>query len=504
MMRAALVRLALALLAVTTTTACSVPGGTSGAERPPTTIGTTARPEAPVGRPEVVTLAFAGDVHFERHLAACWTSPRGRWVRSREPSLPPTSRWSTSSPRSPSGAPRSRRSSRLPASATTSAPRRPRWTSSRPPGVDVVTMANNHGADYGPVGLEDTLRADRRGPIPVIGIGRDRARRLRAVPGLRPRHRPGLPGRRRLLARGMPATSGRPGPDNPGVAAARAAASRAPSSRRCGGQPGRRRRGRLPALGRGGPGLPDPQQRAPRGRWPRRAPTSWWAPTPTSCSGRDGWGTPTSTTASGTSLVPRPRAGVRCAPGPGRGRARWWTTPGSLLGSSRGLPGRCAAPAGGRGRRLAAAARLHRPAQAHRRPDRQPPTPDSRGLRAADRSALRDRMRFSHRPGCPLGWGPAPSADRLRRLRRWEHTRRDGRPGTRRTAGRRGPSSSCTRRGGRSAGCGSSTTTGATTTGPWRRTTHRATTAGGSRAAPPGRSTPTAPRSTSTPCRTPT
>ncbi len=36
-------------------------------------------------------------------------------------------------------------------------------------------MANNHGADYGPVGLADTLRAVERGPLPVIGIGRDRA-----------------------------------------------------------------------------------------------------------------------------------------------------------------------------------------------------------------------------------------------------------------------------------------------------------------------------------------
>ena len=41
-------------------------------------------------------------------------------------------------------------------------------------GVDVVTMANNHGADYGPVGLADTLRAIRTSPIPVIGIGRNR------------------------------------------------------------------------------------------------------------------------------------------------------------------------------------------------------------------------------------------------------------------------------------------------------------------------------------------
>jgi poly-gamma-glutamate capsule biosynthesis protein CapA/YwtB (metallophosphatase superfamily) len=41
-------------------------------------------------------------------------------------------------------------------------------------GVDVVTMANNHAADYGRVGLADTLRAIRRGPVHVVGIGRNR------------------------------------------------------------------------------------------------------------------------------------------------------------------------------------------------------------------------------------------------------------------------------------------------------------------------------------------
>lgn len=42
-------------------------------------------------------------------------------------------------------------------------------------GVDVVTVANNHGADYGPVGLHDTLRAARTSPVAVVGVGRDRA-----------------------------------------------------------------------------------------------------------------------------------------------------------------------------------------------------------------------------------------------------------------------------------------------------------------------------------------
>ena len=38
-------------------------------------------------------------------------------------------------------------------------------------GIDAVSMANNHGVDYGPVGLQDTLAAKQESPIPVVGIG---------------------------------------------------------------------------------------------------------------------------------------------------------------------------------------------------------------------------------------------------------------------------------------------------------------------------------------------
>jgi poly-gamma-glutamate synthesis protein (capsule biosynthesis protein) len=38
-------------------------------------------------------------------------------------------------------------------------------------GVDAVTMANNHGMDFGPVGLADSLEAKKTSPIPVLGIG---------------------------------------------------------------------------------------------------------------------------------------------------------------------------------------------------------------------------------------------------------------------------------------------------------------------------------------------
>ena len=40
-------------------------------------------------------------------------------------------------------------------------------------GVDVATMANNHGADFGVVGIRDSLAAAKRAGFPVIGIGAD-------------------------------------------------------------------------------------------------------------------------------------------------------------------------------------------------------------------------------------------------------------------------------------------------------------------------------------------
>ena len=47
----------------------------------------------------------------------------------------------------------------------------------RDEGVDVVTMANNHAVDYGPVGLRDSLAAIKSTGVPVVGIGKTRPRR---------------------------------------------------------------------------------------------------------------------------------------------------------------------------------------------------------------------------------------------------------------------------------------------------------------------------------------
>jgi poly-gamma-glutamate capsule biosynthesis protein CapA/YwtB (metallophosphatase superfamily) len=49
------------------------------------------------------------------------------------------------------------------------------FTALRDAGIDVATMANNHGADYGAPGLRDTLDAIRSSQFPVVGIGKDAA-----------------------------------------------------------------------------------------------------------------------------------------------------------------------------------------------------------------------------------------------------------------------------------------------------------------------------------------
>ncbi len=45
----------------------------------------------------------------------------------------------------------------------------------RDAGIDVATMANNHGADYGASGLRDSLAAIAKYRFPVVGIGKDAA-----------------------------------------------------------------------------------------------------------------------------------------------------------------------------------------------------------------------------------------------------------------------------------------------------------------------------------------
>ena len=122
---------------------------------------------APTGRP--VTLAFGGDVHFEgsvrRRLLnnpATTLEPVASLLRGADLAMvnletPVTDR-GTAEPK--------QFVFRAPASA---------FTALKAGGVDVVTIANNHGEDYGLVGLGDTLRAGRAAGMPIVGAGVDQA-----------------------------------------------------------------------------------------------------------------------------------------------------------------------------------------------------------------------------------------------------------------------------------------------------------------------------------------
>jgi poly-gamma-glutamate synthesis protein (capsule biosynthesis protein) len=151
--------------------ACTAGGGTSA--RTPDVTGV---PNASVsgGRaaaavsPPAITLAFAGDVHFERRTARLLKDPATAFgpitsvlksadftavnletaVTSRGAPQPKTYHFRT----------------------TPTA-----FTALRNGGVDLVTMANNHVLDYGQVGLADTLAAARAARFPFVGIGADAA-----------------------------------------------------------------------------------------------------------------------------------------------------------------------------------------------------------------------------------------------------------------------------------------------------------------------------------------
>ena len=120
-----------------------------------------------------VTLAFAGDVHFEGRVAAL--------LDSRDATLGPMSSALRSADVAVVNLESALTSGGSPAPKELEAPSRRYWFRSPPAalallersGVDAVSLANNHGADYGAAGLRDSLRAARNSPVAVIGVGRD-------------------------------------------------------------------------------------------------------------------------------------------------------------------------------------------------------------------------------------------------------------------------------------------------------------------------------------------
>jgi poly-gamma-glutamate capsule biosynthesis protein CapA/YwtB (metallophosphatase superfamily) len=114
---------------------------------------------------ETLTLAFAGDVHFEEYLAPLARDPHGLDELRTTLGSADLSVVNLETALTERGTPIGKEFHfRAPASALDTL---------AGAGVDAVSMANNHGADYGAVGLRDTLAARRTSPIPVVGIGAD-------------------------------------------------------------------------------------------------------------------------------------------------------------------------------------------------------------------------------------------------------------------------------------------------------------------------------------------
>jgi poly-gamma-glutamate capsule biosynthesis protein CapA/YwtB (metallophosphatase superfamily) len=118
-----------------------------------------------------VTLAFAGDVHFEGGVAAL--------LDRRDATLGPMASALRSADVAVVNLESALTSGGSPAPKELEDPSRRYWFRSPPSalallqrsGVDAVSLANNHGADYGDAGLRDTLRVSRNSPVAVIGVG---------------------------------------------------------------------------------------------------------------------------------------------------------------------------------------------------------------------------------------------------------------------------------------------------------------------------------------------
>ena len=135
----------------------------AGDETSPLASETPAATARPQGTP--VVLAFGGDVHFEGVLATKLAAnagdvldPIGPIFRQADLSVVNLETAVTTG-----GSPTSKAFVfRTPASA---------FAALRGGGIDVASMANNHGLDYGEAGLRDSLEAATRYRFPVVGIG---------------------------------------------------------------------------------------------------------------------------------------------------------------------------------------------------------------------------------------------------------------------------------------------------------------------------------------------
>lgn len=145
-----------------------VPGLATGPGEALAALAPVPVPGEPIVGDDPVTIAFAGDVHFEKQLAPVAADPDG--LASLAPYLSAADVTVVN----------------LETAITTGGKRMAgkQFTFAAPPsalttlanaGVDVVSLANNHAVDFGKGGLEQTLAAREGAPLALVGIGSDAA-----------------------------------------------------------------------------------------------------------------------------------------------------------------------------------------------------------------------------------------------------------------------------------------------------------------------------------------
>jgi poly-gamma-glutamate synthesis protein (capsule biosynthesis protein) len=132
----------------------------------PSATPTPTRPARPAGE---FTINFAGDVHFSGRVAPRLAADPATVFAQAAPVIAHAdlSMVNLETAITSGGDQQGKEFTfRAPASA---------FTALRDAGIDVATMANNHGADYGASGLADTFAAIKSSGFPVVGIGQNAA-----------------------------------------------------------------------------------------------------------------------------------------------------------------------------------------------------------------------------------------------------------------------------------------------------------------------------------------
>ncbi len=120
---------------------------------------------SPLGSGNAVTLAFAGDVHFEGIVREQLDQHGNAMLGAISPTLAAADVTVVNLETAIT-----ERGTPVPKAYNFRAPPRA-LDALKNAGVDVVSMANNHGIDYGDEGFLDSLAAERSRGLPIIGIG---------------------------------------------------------------------------------------------------------------------------------------------------------------------------------------------------------------------------------------------------------------------------------------------------------------------------------------------